>query len=442
MRHYHTIPTVLEGDSLYEAFCRLTQYVKEIETASGEDKVSKSGDTMDGTLNFKGVNAGVTFTGDAANAKGIAGAIDTETGAGSLVIKGVKEPTEISDAATKGYVDAADAAIGESIDGIEEELEKKVGTAGGLITQGKLEFTGSLSGIKFNTASSQGIEGHISDQTGVGTTKITGIRNPVDPYDAATKEYVDEQIGSGKVSKTGDSMTGLLSLTGPQSGIRFSSGTSQGIIGAVSPVTGKGLTTITGIAEPLADYDVANKKYVDDATAGSEAKVSKSGDSMFGTLTFQENAEDPAASGIEFKSTSFGIKGWASPQTGNGLTAITNIRTPVNDYDAATKKYVDEHAGGGEGKVDKAGDSMTGTLNMTMHDIEQVGVLSGGQVNVTAGIIGEAAINELSLADATEYTAIEVKDDVYIEDANLSLGAGKLTFGRDSLGIAGYEHPS
>ncbi len=47
-------------------------------------------------------------------------------------------------------------------------------------------------------------------------------------------------------------------------------------------------------------------------------------------------------SGITFYSgNTNGIVGATSPQTGAGLTIVSNIRTPVNDYDAATKKYVD-----------------------------------------------------------------------------------------------------
>lgn len=45
-------------------------------------------------------------------------------------------------------------------------------------------------------------------------------------------------------------------------------------------------------------------------------------------------------------------------------TKITSLATPTSDYDAATKKYVDDNAGGGADKVDVAGDTMTGTLTI------------------------------------------------------------------------------
>ena len=43
---------------------------------------------------------------------------------------------------------------------------------------------------------------------------------------------------------------------------------------------------------------------------------------------------------------------------------LTNVSNPASDHDVANKAYVDENAGGNDDKVLKAGDLMSGDLNM------------------------------------------------------------------------------
>ena len=44
---------------------------------------------------------------------------------------------------------------------------------------------------------------------------------------------------------------------------------------------------------------------------------------------------------------------------------LTNVSNPASDHDVANKVYVDENAGGDDQKVSKAGDVMSGDLNMS-----------------------------------------------------------------------------
>ena len=44
---------------------------------------------------------------------------------------------------------------------------------------------------------------------------------------------------------------------------------------------------------------------------------------------------------------------------------LTNVSNPASDHDVANKVYVDENAGGDNDKVSKAGDVMSGDLNMS-----------------------------------------------------------------------------
>lgn len=93
---------------------------------------------------------------------------------------------------------------------------------------------------------------------------------------------------------------------------------------------------------------------------------------------------------------------------------ITNLPDPTSNQDAATKAYVDSHSGGGGGTgnyVSKAGDTMTGALNITMGgkeisisnatieldngtEIVSVGEVEGAN---NANVYGLSSVNNLTL---------------------------------------------
>jgi hypothetical protein len=155
-----------------------------------------------------------------------------------------------------------------------------------------------------------------------------------------------------------------------------------------------GSTVVAGRA-PTADNEVATKKYVDDAvkTGGGspggdvskeyvdqqitnvqgqiDTKVSKSGDTMTGSLNFNGNtAVNPvleSSTGIKVQSSSAGAAG-----------KVTNLATPAADSDAANKKYVDDgikqvkqEIGGelGGEYLALTGGDMTGDINMTGNSV-------------------------------------------------------------------------
>lgn len=155
-----------------------------------------------------------------------------------------------------------------------------------------------------------------------------------------------------------------------------------------------GSTVVAGRA-PTADNEVATKKYVDDAvqTGGGspggdvskeyvdqqitnvqgqiDTKVSKSGDTMTGSLNFNGNtAVNPvleSSTGIKVQSSSAGAAG-----------KVTNLAAPSADSDAANKKYVDDgikqvkqEIGGelGGEYLALTGGDMTGDINMTGNSV-------------------------------------------------------------------------
>ena len=134
--------------------------------------------------------------------------VSTTTGlptANSQRITLISNPVNAQDAATKTYVDTADAL--------------KVAKAGD-----------TMSGV-----------------LAMGTNKVTGVGNPTSAQDAATKTYVDT-ADALKVAKAGDTMTGNLSTTGTLTaqGITLSEGTATNTDGIALGSTALSVNT-TGI---------------------------------------------------------------------------------------------------------------------------------------------------------------------------------------------------
>ena len=200
-------------------------------------------------------------------------------------------------------------------------------------------------------------------------TQITNIKGNITNLETQINGMTTGQTNLPYLKLTGGQLTGNLTFT-------------------------SGSTVVAGRA-PTADNEVATKKYVDDAvqTGGGgtgtdvskeyvdqqvanvqgqvNTKVSKSGDTMTGSLNFNGNtAVNPVLesnSGIKVQSSSSGAAG-----------KVTNLAAPSADSDAANKKYVDdgikqvkqEISGelGGEYLALTGGD-MTGDINMTGNSV-------------------------------------------------------------------------
>jgi hypothetical protein len=200
-------------------------------------------------------------------------------------------------------------------------------------------------------------------------TQITNIEGNITNLEAQINGMTTGQTNLPYLKLAGGQLTGNLTFT-------------------------SGSTVVAGRA-PTADNEVATKKYVDDAvqTGGGgtgtdvskeyvdqqvanvqgqvNTKVSKSGDTMTGSLNFNGNtAVNPVLesnSGIKVQSSSAGAAG-----------KVTNLAAPTADSDAANKKYVDdgikqvkqEISGelGGEYLALTGGD-MTGDINMTGNSV-------------------------------------------------------------------------
>ena len=189
--------------------------------------------------------------------------------------------------------------------------------------------------------------GTMTGPIAMGNSKITGLAAPTDPADAVTKGYADQ-----KLPIAGGTMTGAINM---------------------------GNKGINNLLYPVADGDASNKKYVDDQIATVEGSVS---------------AALPLAGGT---------------MQGNILMdnhKITGLPTPTENSDVATKQYVDEHTPTGD-FVSKAGDTMTGSLEVTVN--EKTTTVSGGTIEA-----GTVSVGEVEGASAATVNGIAVTGDLTV----------------------------
>ena len=218
---------------------------------------------------------------------------------------------------------AADVALENQIDAVDKKIQTQITNIEGNITNLETQINGMTTGqtnLPYLKLTGGQLSGNLTFVSG--QTVVLG-RGPSNDMEAATKKYVDDAVQTGGGSPGGD----------------------------------------------------VSKEYVDQQISGLQgqidSKVSKSGDTMTGSLNFNGNtAVNPVLesnSGIKVQSSSSGAAG-----------KVTNLAAPSADSDAANKKYVDdgikqvkqEISGelGGEYLALTGGD-MTGDINMTGNSV-------------------------------------------------------------------------
>lgn len=258
----------------------------------------------------------------------------------------VPTPSSSSQAATKGYVDAAvagggagayTAGTGLALDGTEFSLSSA--------TQATLSGSVQTSG----------------DQTVAGVKTFSSLpviptTAPTDNGQAASKKYVDDSVSA--------------------------KATDAAVVHNTGAETVAGLKTFSTIPKiptdtPTDNAQVASKAYVDAAVAGGggggggTAYTAGAGLSLVGTefslssgSQSSLSAADSHVADTTIHVTSSDKTAWdgvataavrtAGAQTVGGVKTFTDspiVPTPTADYEAATKKYVDDNAGGGGGST-------------------------------------------------------------------------------------------
>lgn len=218
---------------------------------------------------------------------------------------------------------AADVALENQIDAVDKKIQTQITNIEGNITNLETQIKGMTTGqtnLPYLKLTGGQLSGNLTFVSG--QTVVLG-RGPSNNMEAATKKYVDDAVQTGGGSPGGD----------------------------------------------------VSKEYVDqqisELQGQIDTKVSKSGDTMSGTLNFNgQTALNPVLesnSGIKVQSSSSGSAG-----------KVTNLAAPSADSDAANKKYVDDNIVqvkqeiegelGGEYLALTGGD-MTGDINMTGNSV-------------------------------------------------------------------------
>ena len=189
-------------------------------------------------------------------------------------------------------------------------------------------ITASSGSSSFNNVT---INGSLDMNAGTSST-ITGLSNPVQGSDAATKTYVDSVIAATVDSAPAalDTLNELAAALGDDA--NYAATTTAALAtklplagGTMSGALAMGTSKITGLGTPTAGTDAATKAYVD-GPSGAGAKLNLSGGTMSGVLAM-------------------------------GANKITGVSDPTQAQDAATKAYIDTTFGSTTAAATSAGNA-------------------------------------------------------------------------------------
>ena len=337
----------------------ITNIKQDITTVEG-NYVKKAGDTMTGNLTM-GLNQIVMDTGHiAAGNNTLLFEGYPEIDVDGAKISMVADPVDVMDAANKEYVDNAVAGVKPTGD----YLPLTGGTMSGDINMGvnnSVRFGAANYALYQNEGTGHLVltgnsNTDIVELNNIGTlqfgnkTTIRNVKTPTNNGDAVPKSYVDGQISIAK-NDVQEQMQGYLPLTGGRLSGNLLMGTGaqidfeEGAHIAYATDFGFGVQTNGGSVGIVSN----NIVHTDTPIALDSKLITYSISDVSvvpGTTVKQYNCD-----GTGFQQMRF--SGFQNVKFASSLLVDED---PVEDLQVATKRYVDQHSGGGGGKVDVGGD--------------------------------------------------------------------------------------
>ena len=328
----------------------ITNIKQDITTVEG-DYVKKAGDTMTGNLTM-GLNQIVMDTGHiAAGNNTLLFEGYPEIDVDGAKISMVADPVDVMDATNKKYVDDAVANVNPTGD----YLPLTGGTMSGDINMGvnnSVRFGAANYALYQNEGTGHLVltgnsNTDIVEMNNIGTlqfgnkTTIQNVKTPTNNGDAAPKSYVDGQIAVAK-NDVEEQMQGYLPLTGGRLSGNLLMGTGaqidfeEGVHLAYATDFGFGVQTDGGSVGIVSN----NIVHTDTPNALNSKLITYSISDVSvvpGTTVKQYNCD-----GTGFQQMRF--SGFQNVKFASSLLVDED---PVEDLQVATKRYVDQHSGGG-----------------------------------------------------------------------------------------------